>query len=217
MKNLCFILSLLSLLLASCQRDETYSIAHGSGGGTSTPSTNSAVVLTSANWRFAVGDAGNQRNPNNYRQTFVDGSDGTTSPIGGTGLSGVPSKSSSYTLGMATSTITDTTSYCYWAYNQYPPAGLRVGQTLTLKAKVKLADVQGKGISLVIRGDKGTKTAVIFASTQDIQPIRGTADFVEYSVSMPYTQPVDAVLLYLVMMPKTTGTVAFSDVSLQAN
>lgn len=216
-KHILFLLPLLSLLLLGCQRDENLPKANTSGGSSSSPSITNALVLTPTVWRFLVGDADNQRNPNNYRQTLVSSSTGTTLPIGSTGLVGVSTKAASYTLGMIASTITDTASYCYWAYGLYPPTSLRVGKALTLKAKLKLTDVQGKGVSLVIRGDKSTKTATLFASTQGRTPIFGTADFREYSITMPYTQAVDWLILYVVLMPQTTGTVQVTDLSLQVN
>ncbi len=217
MKHFPLLIPLLILLLDGCNPNENVPKVNTSGGATSAPSINNAVVLTPANWRFFVADVGNPSNPNNYRQTFASTGSATTSPMGGTGLTGVSSKSSSYTLGITASAITDTVSFCYWVYGLYPPTGLRVGQTLLLKAKVKLMDVRGPGVSLVIRGDKGTKIAVLFSSTQGKVPIQGTADFAEYSIALPYAQAVDWCVLYAVMLPKTTGTVQVTDISLQVN
>lgn len=92
-----------------------------------------------------------------------------------------------------------------------------MGKTLTLRAKVRLDNVQGSGISLVLRGDTGVQKGALFATTQGQQLIRGTGDFTEYSVSMPYTKAVDEVLIFLLILPKTTGTITFRDISVQVN
>ena len=124
------------------------------------------------------------------------------------------SRTTSYTLGMAASILKDTASYCYWLASVPPSATIRVGASLTLRAKVRLQDVQGKGVSLVIRGDKGPTTSVLFATTEGQVPIRGTADSTEYSVTLPYTTAVDKLIVYVVMLSNTSGSVAFTDVSL---
>ncbi len=212
-------LQLLSLLLLSlvmgCERDDNFPkpTTSSSGGISSLPSASNTVPITATAWHFLVGDIGNRSNPNKYEQSFQTNSAGTTSPIGGTGLVGLPTKTASFTLGMGTSSLIDTASYCYWAYNFNPPSTLRVGSSLTLKAKVRLDQVQGKGISLVLRGDRNIQTSALFATTQGQIPLKGTAPFAEYSITLSYSAAVDHLILYLVMMPKTTGTATFTDVS----
>ena len=217
MKTFLLLFPLLVLILFGCQPEENFPKATTSGGSGSTLSVVNGITLAPTGWVFLVGNAGNQSNPNNYRQTFNTSSSGTTSPGSGTGLVGVSSRSTSYTLGMTASAISDTASHCSWAYSLYPPTSLRVGKTLTLKAKVQLTNVQGQGVSLVIRGDKGAKTSVLFATTQGKIPIQGNAEFAEYSVSLPYTQAVDLCILYVVMLPNTTGTVSVTDMVLSIN
>ncbi len=211
---------LLSLLLASfllsCAWDDNFpkATSTASSGNSSLPSAGNTVPVTATDWRFYVEKGGNRSNANNYQQIFRDSSPGGTSPIGSTGLVGMSTKASSFTLGMSTSALTDTATYCYWGYSFSPPTSLRVGRSLTLKAKVRLDQVQGKGISLVLRGDRKGRTAVLIASTEGQIPMRGTADFTEYSVTLPYTTGVDSLTIYLLMRPNTTGAVTFTDVSL---
>ena len=218
MRTIRLLLPLFVPLLFSCEQPDNFPKATTSGGssGTSTLPSN-LVTFVPANWRSYVGDAGNQRNPNNYRHTLVTGTSSTSSsaPMSGSGLGGLPSRTTSYTLGMAASTITDTASYCSWAYSFYPPTSLRVGRSLTLKAKVRLENVQGKGISLVLRGDRNSQPVVLFATTEGQLPLKGTADFTEYSITLPYSASVDYLIVYFVMLPKTTGTATFTSVSVE--
>lgn len=214
MKKKLFLLPLAAILVTGCEQDEDFPKAVSPRGPTSSTSTNNAVALASANWSFAVGDVGNQSNPNNYQHTLVTNS---TLPLNNTGLGGVSSRTSSYTLGMAAATIKDTASYCYWLAGIPSSTSLRMGASLTLKAKVRLDNVRGKGVSLVLRGDRGTQTAVLFATTQGKISLTGTADGTEYSVTLPYSTPVDRFIAYFVLLSNTSGSATFSDVSLQIN
>ena len=219
MKNVPLLLPLL-MLLSGCEQDENYPKATVSrGSSTSTLSVNNGVSLAASDWFFHVGDVGNQSNPNHYQPTRISSTAGTgsSSPLGGSGLIGTSSRTTSYTLGMESSTLKDTASYCYWLASVPPSAALRVGASLTLRAKVRLQDVRGKGVSLVIRGDKGPITAALFATTEGRTGIRGTAGPTEYSVTLPYTTAVDKLIVYLVMLSNTSGSVTFSDVSVQIN
>ena len=125
MKNFPLLLPLLILLFSGCDPDENYPKATSSGisgSGSTTTTLSSGVTFVPAEWRSYVGDAGNLSNPNNYRHTLVTGPSGISSaaPVKGAGLGGMSSRTTSYTLGMAASTITDTASYCSWAYSFYP-------------------------------------------------------------------------------------------------
>ena len=207
------------MLLSSCEQNDNFPKATVSrGNSTSTLSASDGVLLAASDWFFSVGDVGNQSNPNNYQPTRTSstGSTGLSSPLSsGSGLTGMSSRTTSYTLGMGASLLKDTASYCYWLAGVPPSATLRVGASLTLSAKVRLQDVQGKGVSLVIRGDKGTKTAVLFATTQGRTDIRGTTEPTEYSVTLPYSTAVDKLIVYLVMLSNTTGSATFTDVSVK--
>ena len=88
-----------------------------------------------------------------------------------------------------------------------------MGRSLTLTAKVRLDNVQGKGVSLVLRGDRNSQPVVLFATTEKKIPLRGTADFTDYSVTLPYSAGVDYLIVYFVMLSNTTGTATFTDVS----
>ncbi len=217
MRNCLLLLYPLVSLLLSCDRTDNFPKA-ATAGGSSNPGMHflgTVVSFDAANWRPYVGDMGNQSNPNQYQHTLITSTSRSpsTSPVTGINLGGLPSQASSFTLGLAASTLIDTASYCYWAYSFYPPTTLRVGQSLRLTAKVKLDNVQGKGISLVLRGDRKGQPVVLFASTEGKIPLKGTADYTAYSVTLPYTTGVDYLLVYFLMLSNTTGTATCTDVS----
>ena len=219
MRTLLLFSLLLASFLLSCDQHENFPrpTTTTSGGSSSLPSTSNVIPLTTTDWRFVVGDVGNRTNPNNYQQTFRTSGEGTTSPIGSTGLVGLPAKATSFTLGMGTSTLNDSTSYCFWTNSFSPPATLRVGRSLTLKAKVRLDHIQGKGVSLALRGDRKSQTSVLFTTTDGQLPLTGTAGYTEYAVTLPYSASVDTLVLYFVLLPRTTGTVTFTNVSVAIN
>ncbi|GAB3549995.1 hypothetical protein [Spirosoma fluminis] len=216
MQTYLFLFLFLASFLLSCERDDNFpkATSTASSGNSSLPSAGNTVMVTATDWRFSVEKGGNRSNANNYQQTFRDSSPEVTSPIGNTGLVGVSAKAASFTLGMSTLALTDTAAYCYWAYSFSPPTSLRVGRSLTLKARVRLDQVQGNGVSLVLRGDRKGQTAVLIASTEGQIPMKGTADFAEYSVTLPYTIGVESLIIYLLMMPNTTGAATFTNISL---
>ncbi|RAJ91020.1 hypothetical protein LX87_05361 [Larkinella arboricola] len=215
MKNVLFLFAV--LLLTSCERNQTIPPVSSPGKTTNLGTSRNSITLEAKNWLFAVGDEGNQANPNNYQKSLTDRQAANTSPMSGTTLGGIGSRPASYSLGITAPMVHDTASYSYWYYSIRPPAGLRVGKSLTLTARVRLEQVQGKGVSLVLRGDKGAQTNVLFSSTEGKTTITGTADFASYSVTLPYSSAVDYINLYLLILPRTTGKVIFSDVALQIN
>lgn len=216
MRTIFLLLLLLVPFLVSCDQMDNFPKA-ATSGGSSNPGINSpssVVSFDAANWRLYAGDVGNQSNPNQYQHTLVTSTSSSPStPIIGTGLGGLSSRASSCTLGLAASTIIDTASYCYWAYRFYPPTTLRIGQSLRLTAKIKLDNVQEKGVSLVLRGDRKGQSVVLFASMEGKLPLNGTADYTTYSVTLPYTTGVGYFIVCFLLLSNTTGTATCTDVS----
>ena len=218
MKNFLFSLPLIALLLSGCDSKEDFPKANTSGDDISSPLTiANTFPLKVEDWAFGIGNAGSTGNPNYYQPRRITSEASSGSPVNTTGLVGMASRTSSYSLSISATTISDTASLSYWYFRIAPPTTLRAGKSLTLKAKVHVENVQGKGASLVLRGDKGSKTAVLFATTEGQATIRGNADFREYSVTLPYSGSVDYILVYLTMLPQTIGRVTFTDVSVQSN
>lgn len=206
----------LVIALAGCEQDTvvpatTTPTVSFSGSG-------NAITFAASDWEFFLGNTGAMGNPNQYQSSrTTDGSTTTSSFTAISPLTTITTKAESYSLGISAITIKDTVSYSYWTTAMAPPKTLVPGKSLTLRTKVQLQDVKGKGVSLVLRGDRKTQSDVLFATTYGKTFITGTGDFTEYSVTLPYTTSVDYILLYLVVLPQTTGKVIFKDVSVQVN
>ncbi len=112
-----------------------------------------------------------------------------------------------------------TTSGSFWA--QTIVSDIPVGKSLTLKAWIKLENVVGKGIALAVRGDNTTAptdSAEVFSSTEENIVISGTEDtWIPYTVTLPAV-PADikSIVVYLLFLPETSGTVYFDDITLHA-
>lgn len=125
--------------------------------------------------------------------------------------------SGTHSIKATCTTVKNDTTFIVF-YQLISPESFKVGDKLTLKAKIKTVNVVGKGISLVIRGDKvvnGKSTVPFFATTQGTTQITGNSDFKEYTItSDAYPGNLDYITLYLIYLPQTTGTAYFDDVSL---
>ena len=197
MKSLRLILALpllaSTLLLGACKKEET----QPQPGGLLT---NGTIDQSAQGWFFGT-DTSKPTNPNGYTS----------------GVSSEAASSPQYSLKISCSQVKDTTTFCYYGQQSIPFNTIPIGAKVTLTAKIKTALV-GPGVSIAIRGDKGNTTAVIFATSQGKTPITGTQDFTEYSVVLDsFPGGIDNLLVYLVYLPKTTGSVYFDDVSLTVN
>ena len=95
-----------------------------------------------------------------------------------------------------------------------------VGKFVELKVQIKKENLVGSGISIAIRGDNDdpNPSSEWFTTSQSNQVITGNADWEEYSLVSTSKIPDDITKLtiYLIMLPNTTGTVYFDDISLSA-
>ena len=154
------------------------------------------------NWFFGY-DNSHPKNPNNYAFGFTE--EFAASP-----------KNS---LKINCNKVTNDTAFCFYSQS-IPTTNIRIGSKLTLKVKVKTLNMVGEGISIAIRGDKtgANLQSAFFKTTQGVTQISGNQDFKEYSVSLEsYAGNADQIILFLVYLPKTTGSVYFDDVSLTEN
>ena len=145
-------------------------------------------------------------NPNNY--SVVYSTDAASSPT------------HSIKVGLAASP-NDTTFHVFQQIINTTTKSIPTGAKLTLKVKIKTANLQGNGVSLVIGGNGGADAkyaATFYASTEGKTAIVGTADFKEYSLTVD-ALPANTSTLYVALfyLPKTTGTVYYDDVSLSVN
>ena len=97
---------------------------------------------------------------------------------------------------------------------------IQTGRKLQLRVKIKLDEVIGEGVSIVIRGDESSSPegdAETFVTTQGTIDISGTHDWKEYQLSQLENMPasIKSVTVYLLLLPNTTGTVWFDEVELE--
>ena len=107
--------------------------------------------------------------------------------------------------------------FIYWG--QVRTARPLANKPLILKAMVKAVGLQGQGAALILRGDhtsipKGESESL--ASSQEITKIIGSHDWTEYQVvlSEGMDRKTESVSVSLAMLPETTGTVFFDEISL---
>jgi hypothetical protein len=122
-----------------------------------------------------------------------------------------------YALKIGCAIVKETNVQSYWFQSVSSPP-IPTGKRLVLKAKVRLDDVKGQGIALILRGDRrGQSQAVFYITTENNTLIRGTSDFTEYTLmTEPITGPIDNLSVFLVYLRNTTGTVYFDDITLLA-
>ena len=92
-----------------------------------------------------------------------------------------------------------------------------VGRNLTLEVSVKGLNLEGRGISLAIRCDSpnGMKQ---FVTTENNIPILGTFNWTKYSVTLVNVQSdISNIIIYLIYLNNTSGTLYLDDVRLKVN
>ncbi len=112
--------------------------------------------------------------------------------------------------------VVDVSKYCQ--VNQtFSTTGIKTGAKLVLSAKIKAVNLAGTGVSIAIRGDKMNQPNVFFTTSQGKTPIVGDFNFKEFTLTLDaYAGNADFIIVFLVFLPQTTGTVYFDDVSLKA-
>jgi hypothetical protein len=164
----------------------------------------SQVTVLGQNWFFNFWNS-DQSNPNQYVHAYSEEA----------------AASAPYALKISATEIREANAFCYWGQT-VSARNVPQGRKLLLKAKIKLDNVQGPGVSLVIRQDgfnptNQISTMLAIQSTQGVTPINGTSDFREYSLETTrYPGQVDNLVVFLVFLSGTTGTVYFDDITLTA-
>ena len=109
--------------------------------------------------------------------------------------------------------ISDPMSFCFWY--QSISENLPIGKELTLTARIKADNLNGLGAALAIRADSDLGMNQ-FVTTQGTTTISGTFDWTEYSVNLPeLSTEVTDILVFLVLLNNTTGTVYFDNIELK--
>jgi hypothetical protein len=104
----------------------------------------------------------------------------------------------------------------YWG--QSVTDDIPYGRKLKLSCDIKLEEVTGEGVSIAVRGDSNTKMAIFFETTQGKNLISGNQEWENYTVEMTETVPeeVTKILVFLLLLDDTKGTVYFDNISLKA-
>lgn len=111
---------------------------------------------------------------------------------------------------------TEEIEYIYWAQSRMGrPLN---GKTVVFKAMVRASGLVGQGAALIVRGDhsdepKGEGESL--ATSQGIAKIVGSHDWTEYEVILEggMDKRTESVSVYLALLPETTGTVHFDNMS----
>jgi hypothetical protein len=91
------------------------------------------------------------------------------------------------------------------------------GKKLMLRARIKAENLTGQGASIAIRCD-GPNGSVAGASTEDKTVLNGTFDWKEVSLVLDKVlDETNAIWVFLVYLPYTTGKVSFDDITLSYN
>lgn len=187
-----FIYGILILLALSCNKDDD------KGGVSQNFITNGDIENGRQDWN--IGFSG-QSIENNYIHGVSD--EFASSP-----------KSS---LFISCETVKNKEAFTYFVQS-FPASSFKKGDNLTLKVQVKGENLIGKGVSVAFRGDKdGASSSVFFKTTQGFNPLVGTFPFKEVKVNLnPYLGDADQIIVFLILLPETTGKVYFDDISLTA-
>jgi hypothetical protein len=93
--------------------------------------------------------------------------------------------------------------------------------TLELSVAIKVAELQGEGVAIAIRGDDASLRngdAEAWATTRGSTLVRGTQDWTTYSVQLGGLEAaIDQITVYLMYLPNSSGTVYFDDAVLSAS
>lgn len=133
----------------------------------------------------------------------------------GTGFTATVSSEESFSPNkslMISRTAIDTENYWYW-YQSYSGT-IPFGRDLTLTAKIKGVNLSGNGASIAIRCD-GATTSLQFETTQNVVPINGTFDWTTFTATLSNVQSdVTSIVVFLIYLRNTNGTLYFDDVTL---
>jgi hypothetical protein len=125
------------------------------------------------------------------------------------------SLSPSRSLGISTQ-VADSLQFAYWG--QTISDNIPVGENVTLKVKIKVNNVMGRGLSIAIRGDitnSPSGGSEQFVTSQYATRISGTFDWKEYSIRMSNIKAsIQSLTVYLIFLPNTTGEAYFDNISL---
>jgi hypothetical protein len=120
-----------------------------------------------------------------------------------------------HSIKIARTTI-DTINFWYWV--QTYSGKIPFGKTLKLTAIIKGVKLTGAGVALVIRCDGAPDQIIQFETTEGLRKITGTFNWTTYSVNLSAVDSkVRSIVVFLLYLQNTTGTVFFDDIMLTTN
>jgi len=101
-------------------------------------------------------------------------------------------------------------------WGQFINSGIIPNQDITLTVKIKAEDLEGLGVAIAILAIKTPQyEGLKFVSTEGTIDIKGTFDWKEYSLVMnSVPDQTNALFVYLIYLPQTTGKIYFDDAEL---
>ena len=106
----------------------------------------------------------------------------------------------------------DTVNFSF--FNQTVLTPLPKGKQIMLRARIKAENLTGQGASIALRCD-GPKGQVAFTTTQGVTSIDGSFEWKEFSLLLEKVpDETNAIQVYLLYLPSTTGKVYFDDITL---
>lgn len=105
----------------------------------------------------------------------------------------------------------------FWRHVKSHPR-IEVGSKVVLRARVRLDRVEGPGIALAVRGEHfGSGETRLNASTKKDEALSGTTGYREMTLVATDYFPagVNALYVYLIVLPGTTGTAWFDEIVLE--
>ena len=101
-------------------------------------------------------------------------------------------------------------------WGQFINSGIITNQNIKLTVKIKAENLEGLGAAILIIAYKTPQYEMLkFESTEGTIDINGTFDWKEYSLVMDSVpEETNAMFVYLIYLPQTTGTVYFDDAKL---
>lgn len=104
-------------------------------------------------------------------------------------------------------------SFSYWTYT-FNSSKIPVSAQVMLKVKIKVADVTGAGVYFAMLANQPNNSSA-FVTTQGINNVIGTKDFMEYKLKLNYfPDNTKEIFIFLIMDGSATGTAYFDDISL---
>jgi hypothetical protein len=106
----------------------------------------------------------------------------------------------------------EATNFAFWTQSYV--GAIPVGEDVVLSVKVKCKNISGEGVSIVIRGDTANGQGQ-FISTEGRTPITGDFDWTTFDLRLDEIQgDIKSIIVFLVFLPNTVGTVYFDDATL---